>query len=979
MTHRFAGVSPALICVLALAPPALRSQTQSADAILAHAHQMSDQGDSRAALPEFDRALDLYRAQHNRHGEAQALNSIGNTYEDLGDYPKALDYLERALVIKQALGDRLEIGKTLSNLGLVYWDQADYTKAIDHFNQSLQIARDVKDQKLEGTVLNNLGLVNDEQGFYTRSLDYYQQALQIQHAIHFEQGESNTLGNLGGWYLLHGRYGEALPYYEQALEIDERLKLKRNSSLDLGDIAYCQTGLGQLEDALRTFDRALVLTREIGAQKDEADWHKGKGSAYVNLGKYDLAREEYRNALTIYERAGLKQQLIEGLQDDGSLHEQLGDSASAEQDFRRALELSRTIGHPRGVTDSLMALGDLEWRRKRYEQAAALYQESYARAKDADDRGAMASSLVSMALALRDQGQLDEALPRGQQALEIARQTGAELTQAQALFALGEISRKKNDYPKALENYSAGMDIARAAGNTELEWQLVFGKGQALESSERDEDALAAYQQAVAIIEGVRDQLREERFRAGYLEDRYQVYVAVVHLLLKMGKTGEAFQFSEKLRARSFLELLDRNQAPATSRAESDLRVRIRQLQRAIEDEESKDPPEKRSEKVRSFSSDLSAAERDYQSLLDDLRSTRPRYASSHALIVPATDAIQSQLDTHTALIEYIVGDDALSIFVLTRKELRARTVPVRGEDLQAKVELFRALIARGGTRDWIKPGQSLDGLLIEPVKKEGWLAGITQIIFVPHGVLHYLPFAALPQPGSAELHFLVQDFVIDYVPAASALVFSQSADDPKGNLLALAPSSSRLRFTPQEARSVGSLYPAHSLVLVGRGATKRAFEQQADGFKIIHLAAHGFFDQINPMFSGVELEPEKKDNGRLDVYEILRLRLHSRLVTLSACETALGSGFFSEYPAGDDIVGLTRAFLYAGSASVMASLWEVNDRSTLELMRGFYRDLQHTDEAAALRQVQLAMINSHGRYGQPYFWAPFVLVGINK
>ncbi len=979
MTIRSAITIVALVCVLSLAPAPLYAQSPTADHILAHARQMAEQGDSRAALPEFDRALALYRAQHDRRGEALTLNAIGNTYEDLGDYDKALDYLQRALAIKQELGDRLEEGKTLSNIGLVYWDRADYHKAIDHFNRSLQIAREVKDQKLEGSVLNNLGLVNDEQGEYTRSLEYYKQALEIQRAIHFELGESNTLGNLGGWYSLLGRFGEAIPYYQQALEIDERLKLKRGASLDLGNIALCQAGLGQLDEAIRTYDRALVLAREGGAQKDEADWHKGKGTAYLSLGKYDLAREEYRQALAIYEGAGLKKELIEGLEDDGNLHQLLGDSVSAEKDFRRALELSRSIGHPRGVTAGLMALGDLEWRRKRYEQAAALYQEAYGRAKEADDRGAMAGSLIALSFALRDEGKSAEALPKAQEALEIANATGAALAEAQALLSLGELARKNKDAKKAIDHYSAGFEIARTASATELEWQLAYGQGQALESLARNDDALAAYQQAVGVIEGVRGQLREERFQAGYIEDKYQVYVALVRLLLKMGKIGQAFQYSEKLRARSYLDLLDRNQAPASGQAEADLRARIRRLQRVIEQEETRPTPEQRSEKVKAFSNELSVAEREYQALLDDLRNTQPKYASAHALAVPGTEQMQSALPADTALVEYIVGEDDLSVFVLTKTDLHAKSVPVRATGLQAKVELFRDLIAREGSRDWVKPGESLERLLIDPIEMEGWLKGVTRIVLVPHGVLHYLPFAALPQPESKGVHFLVQDFVVGYLPAASALVYGMESPSPKGSLLAMAPASSRLRFTPQEARSVGSLYPDQSLVLVGEGATKRALEQRADSFRIIHLAAHGFFDRLNPMFSGVQLEPDKQDDGRLQVYEILRLSLHTQLVTLSACETAMGSGYFSEYPAGDDIVGLTRAFLYAGSSSVMASLWEVNDHSTLDFMRSFYRNLQQTDQAAALRQAQLAMIESHGRFNQPYFWAPFVLVGTKK
>jgi len=129
-------------------------------------------------------------------------------------------------------------------------------------------------------------------------------------------------------------------------------------------------------------------------------------------------------------------------------------------------------------------------------------------------------------------------------------------------------------------------------------------------------------------------------------------------------------------------------------------------------------------------------------------------------------------------------------------------------------------------------------------------------------------------------------------------------------------------------------------------------------------------------MLSGLELEPDTHDDGLLEVHEILDLKLHASLVTLSACETALGSGYFSEVPAGDDFVGLTRAFLSAGSQAVLASLWAVNDRSTLQLMVDFYRRLPKEGKAAALAKTQRAMRLSGGRYSHPYFWAPFVLVG---
>jgi CHAT domain-containing protein len=129
-------------------------------------------------------------------------------------------------------------------------------------------------------------------------------------------------------------------------------------------------------------------------------------------------------------------------------------------------------------------------------------------------------------------------------------------------------------------------------------------------------------------------------------------------------------------------------------------------------------------------------------------------------------------------------------------------------------------------------------------------------------------------------------------------------------------------------------------------------------------------------LLSGLELEASAGDDGLLEVHEILELRLNANLVTLSACETALGSGYLSEIPAGDDFVGFTRAFLTAGSRTVLASLWEVNDQSTLQFMVDFYRRLPKNDKAGALAAAQRAMRTSRSRYSHPYFWAPFVLVG---
>lgn len=954
-----------------------------AAAVLAQARKLYSEQGPRLALPEYERALAMFQKSGDQRNEAITLGYIGNCHKRLGDLPKALEFLERALALKQKLGDRLEEGKTLSHLGLVYWEQGEYQQAADVFTRSIAIAHDLGDATLEAAALNNLSLVTDEQGDYRRSLAQYQRALELERATHREEDESFTLGNIGGVYLNLGNFREAMKYYQQALAISERLNLKASASDDLGNLALCQLGVGQPEEALRTFDRALALAREAGLKKEEADWHRGKGDVHFTLGRYDKAREEYRTALEVYEQAGLKRELVEALSASGNLHVLLGDLASSENSYRRAIELARAIGNARGVTTNLAALGDLERRRKRLEPSRALYREALQRAREADDRGQISSVLAQLAFVDRDMGRNEDAAREAAEAVEVARQAGARLLEAQALYARGEVERAQARHAEALQQYDDAERVAKEIGDPELGWRIAFGRGQTLEALGRDADAVAAYVRAVEIIESVQSELREERFRAGYLEDKFQVYVALVRLLLKLGRPGDAFQFSERLRARSYLELLNRGLPPiqdeAQRRAEAELRARIRHLQLALEQEATKPAPEKRERAVEMFSHELVDMERAYQNLLDDLRLSQPAYAAVRALEIPSTAQVQSLLPPATALVEYVVGSEGVSIFVLTARELKALVSPVRAADLAAKVELFRSLIVQKRADDWRPPATSLRRLLIDPIEQAGWLAGVERLYIVPHGILHYLPFAALPRSSERGVKFLAEEYVLANLPAATALVYGKGAAQPRQNLLALAPARARLLFAESEARSISRFFPHQPMVLVGAQATESSFKKHAPDFGVIHLASHGFLNKLNPLFSGVELEADRNEDGRLQVFEILRMRLHASLVTLSACDTALGSGYFADVPAGEDFVGLTRAFLFAGTPSVLASLWEVNDQSTAELMQGFYRHLARTDKATALALAQRAMLRRGGRFAHPSFWAPFVLVGAMK
>jgi CHAT domain-containing protein len=231
----------------------------------------------------------------------------------------------------------------------------------------------------------------------------------------------------------------------------------------------------------------------------------------------------------------------------------------------------------------------------------------------------------------------------------------------------------------------------------------------------------------------------------------------------------------------------------------------------------------------------------------------------------------------------------------------------------------------------------------------------------VPHGHLNYLPFAALPRSAQSGSSFLIEQYDISEIPAAALIYANPPAllQPVPLRAVSFAPSAAKLKFAILEAYSVANSFTPAGIAITG-------------------IAAHGFFNKFNPSSSGLQLQPDATDDGKLQISEILSLHLNARLITLSACETALGAGEFGELPAGDEFVGLSRTFLEAGSDAVLASLWKVDDRSTLQLMNRLYHKLGRAPGSTALAGAQRDLIRSV-RFKHPYYWAAFVLMSRNS
>jgi len=965
-------------CLFVLAtslwPQSVGAPSTQAQELLAKGKQIYTQEGPKAALQPFQEALKLFRLNGDRHGEAITLGYLANCQRKLGNLHLALEFAQQALRMKQDLGDRGEIGNTENQLGLIYWEQSDYPNAIQHLNDAIKIASAGGDKELEGAARNNLGLVFDERGDYSHSLEQYQRALELHRASHFERGEGDTLGNIGGVYLLLGKFSEALPYYRQALEISERLGLKPASSDDFGNIALCQAGIGDIDAALTSFDRAAQIAREAGLAKEEADWHKGKGTTLAGLGRYDAALREYAAAEQVYEHSGLQRELVEALIDTATVYEALGDISATEIHLQRALRLAQKIGNSAAESASMLALGDLERRRRNNDHADAYFGLALTRGRAMGDQGTVVAALLQRGRNEIDRKHYDEALKDATEASQIADNLANRPTMAQCRYVLGEVQRSREEFEEAIEQYSTAESLQKQIRDPELGWRIFYGRGQTLEAQGKAAEAISAYKSAINIIEETRSQISEERYRAGYIEDRYQVYVTLVELLLKLRKPEDAFFYSEKLRARTYLDQLGPAASAGTDldaqRHLRELEQQIRSLRHAIKKEYATLEKERRGQALELYSAELNRAEKDYQELLDNARSDRN--ASVRTQAIPMVSEIQRLLPPKTALIEFVVGKQSVSTLFVTAKSVVGISIPVSSESLSLRTELLRGLIMQRSPQ-WVQPAKGIFRLLFVPLDADAQMGRNRQLLVIPDGVLNYVPFAALPDSHNRSLGDI---YNIVYLPSAAALVTGSRGNNRGRKLLAMAPSEPSLPNATAEARSIGRMFSRDSRVVFGKAATETLFKRVAENYDYLHLATHGSLNRNAPSLSALELEPDAQNDGRLELHEVANMKLHARLVTLSACETALGKGYFTETPAGDEFVGMTRAFLSAGSHGVLASLWAVNDESTRILMVKFYRHLLRSGGPKALAQAQRELRDGDPRYRHPYYWAPFIMVG---
>ena len=721
---------------------------------------------------------------------------------------------------------------------------------------------------------------------------------------------------------------------------------------------------GELSRAEAIFTKELERARANGERSREALCLKFLGNVRYRSGDLENALFLYGKAAGIFNALGREMERADVLNNLSLIHEKQG---------------------------------ALEWALKIQKQCLDIYNKH-------SDRTGLAACHANLAVIYRRLGdsnaaeaagkEYETALSHLKEAEELLKGGTREEQEilANVLLNRGNVSFSTGRINESISHYKGASGIFGELGCPLGEAEALANLGMALREVDRVEEALTAISASLHIMERLRGKLRSERVRVTFLDDKVFLYELAMELLFRMGRMEEAFVYSERARARAFLDLLGSRTVGEAKEQSLDLKRLIKTEQGLLK-------------KLDSPSQNIDSPQyvetlRTYEDLLERIASVDPEYASLRSVRPPSVEELRGLIGREEALLEYFLGRNAVFAFVLRKEVLTGRNLNVNPEEVKTLLSGIEEEVASSSWYARRRHTSWQDGLhkaytgLLRPLAAS--LQGVKKVIVVPHGALHRLPFAALvvqrdekfsqgketPRP-----RFLVEEYALAFLPSASVLSFARKRN-PAGFSSSVVFADAiypvgwpPLPETAAEAKAIRKLLPACK-VYSREEATETRVLAESVRFGLVHLATHGELNASDPIASRILLTADEKNDGSLTISEVLNMALDAHLVTLSACETGLAEARQSgrrRLSHGDDLVGLSRAFLYAGTPSLVSTLWRVSDVASKRLMVSFYRNMKKTDKGEALRRAQLAMMKQKYEgepLHHPNLWAGHILIG---
>ena len=889
------------------------------------------------------------------------------------DHDVALDYFHKSLSISESLKDNSGIADSLNSIGIVYYVRAENDKGLEYLRRGLALRETLKDDTAIASSLNSIGLVERELGNNESAITHFKKSLSIREKQGDKAGIALLMCSIGSVEVAQGNYKEALDHYQTGIQIYQTL----------GNKAYMANALGTL------------------------------GQIYYSQGHYRLALESYQKSLKLYEETGQETGVTHMLNLIGTLHSDQGNSNVALDYWNKALRLEEESKDKRDIANTLMLLGSHYRMEGDNEKALTYYQKSLTIAEEIQQRYLSSLLLNSIANVQAGMGNFELAKTTLDQSLEISKQIDNKVATTDALSVISTIHYEQQDYVQASDFAERSVVLAKTVGQRSALWEALTNLGKAQAALNEPDKAIRSFENAIQTIESLRiDVAGAEEDQQRFFKNKLTPYQLIVDLLLhKSGGEPAALAYAERAKSRVLLDVLQSGRINIAGALTSDEREQERTLNQKLislnrEVQKAKLDQKLNESRQKELTGSLDKARLDLEQFRTNIYVVHPelKVQRGEAEVVTPERLNQLMSDPKEAFLEYVVTQEKTFLFVISKEENKVSvdtnvfTINVKQNELASRISNFRNQMA-DRKPNFRTEAAALHNLLITPASEI--LKMKRNLVIVPDDVLWELPFQALL---SGKDRYLLEDHSLYYVPSLTVLnemkkLRKQKQGSVAINLFAMGNPAlgtktrenvkeifrnANLDPLPQAEKEVQELAKLYgidqSAIYIGSNAREDRVKNEAGQYNFLHFATHGLLNNSTPLYSQILLAQNEaqQEDGLLEAWEILNLKLNADLVVLSACDTALG-----KVEKGEGMIGLTWALFVAGVPNTVVSQWTVDSASTTELMIQFHKKLKsllsdstsRTPIPDALRAAALNLLKTD-EYRHPFYWAPFVVIG---
>jgi tetratricopeptide (TPR) repeat protein len=897
--------------------------------------------DRRRALNVAELAVEIASRLGNAEGVAQSLRAKGNALHGQGRNKSAIEHHQRALEIFRSVGNPDQIARTLSTSIQPLILQGKHDQALAHARAAREIFESLGDQWRLARLELNLGNILDRRDRFKEALASYESAYRYLsiHSADDPEAVAAALHNIAVSCIRLNDFRKALAAYEQARRFAAEHAMHVLVAQADYNIAWLHYLRGDYSRAISMLREARETCRSSGDQYHVGLCSLDLSEIYLELNLSQEAEETARQGSAVFRHLGMQYERGKAL---ANVAIALGQQGKADLALKLFLQARRILVKEKNkVIPSLIDLY----------RAVVLVGEKH----DSE-----ASRLCIGALKTFQRFKLAN------------KAVVCRLLQAR-------IHLRDNDLVRARRQCVRALKSAAPLESPVLSCQAQALMGQIEAALGRDRSSYRAYLRANEYLEQLRNSIHGEELKISFMKDRVEIYEALVALCLKGGHTGaaltEAFHYIEQAKSRSLLDVLSTSRSASwlAPQGQTEFVARIRDLREELNwyfhKMEMAQFGQVSQQELATLRKESRQRERELLELLREHSPEDGNGAHDEATIVMTVEQIRRGLPAGALLLEYFQVQDSFVVLLLGRDQMRfvslaeSSGVATLLEGLQfqlAKPHLGAEYVKTFGNNLLRSTRMHLENLykaLISPIRE---MLNAAHLIIAPHGILHNLPFQALFDGE----RYLIDEFTISYAPSASVYAVCQALPSVTGNTaLVLGIPDEAVPLVQEEVEAVaGSL--SNSELFLGSAATAERLRERGPHSRFIHIATHGYFRRDSPMFSGIRL-----GDSYLSLYDLYQLKLPAELVALSGCSTGL-----SVVAAGDELLGLARGIIHAGAQSSLLTLWDVQDRSTAQLMKYFYSQLVITNNKA--KALQEAMLLLKSEYPHPYYWAPLILIG---